>query len=272
MNVESELVFIVNAAERTRSLLRDYIAAERLHVVACGSAAEYLSHPRRALSTCVLVDVHLPDMCGFALQRQIAMAAVPVIFVAHEADMTSSVRALKAGAADFLATPVCPTELVAAVHAAIERGRQARNMRARVAEVRERWTKLTPREREVMTLIVSGLLNKQVAGQLGISSVTVQIHRGRTMQKMAAESFADLVRMAHTLGIPDDHKRPAAASPAQRSHPSPSSGIGRENDDERSLVEYRSEPLAVFSRDAMHPVSIPSRGSRALVASWPRRA
>lgn len=257
MNVESELVFIVNAAERTRASLRDYLAAERLEVVTCGSAAEYLSHPGRARSACVLLDVHLPDMCGFALQRQIALAAVPVIFVVHEADMTTSVRALKAGAADFFESPVCPTELVAAVRTAIELGRQPRELCARVAQVRERWIKLTPREREVTTLIVSGLLNKQVACELGISSVTVQIHRGKTMQKMAAECFADLVRMALMLGIPED-RRLSATWPAQRTHPSRPNGTGREYDDDRSLLKYRSERFAVFSSASMHPASIPS--------------
>jgi two-component system, LuxR family, response regulator FixJ len=202
MSIESDLVFIVNAAEHTRALLRDYLVAERLRAVACESAAEYLDHADRGRSACALVDVHLPDMCGFVLQRQIASTAVPVIFVANKADMTSSVRALKAGAVDFFAWPVCRAELLAAVRAAVERGREAREARACVAELQRRWCRLTPREREVTTLIVSGLLNKQVASELGISLVTVQVHRGKATQKMGADSFAELVRMAHTLGIP----------------------------------------------------------------------
>jgi FixJ family two-component response regulator len=213
MNVQGDLVFIVNAAERTRALLCEYVAAERLRVVTCESAGEYLRHPDRPQSACVLVDVHFPDMCGFALQHEIAAAAVPVIFVVHEADMTSSVRALKAGAVDFFVLPVCRTELLTAVRAALERGRQDRETRVRVAELQQRWEKLTPREREVTTLIVSGLLNKQVASELGISMVTVQVHRGKTMQKMGATCFADLVRMAHTLGIP---ATTTGASPRRR--------------------------------------------------------
>nr|WP_298721114.1 LuxR C-terminal-related transcriptional regulator [uncultured Steroidobacter sp.] len=269
MNPDSELVFVVNAAECTRALLRDYIAAEHLQVVTCETAAQYLSHPQRDRSACVVLDVHLPDMCGLALQEQIAVAAVPVIFVARRADVTSSVRALKAGAQDFLSTPVCPSELVAAVRAAIERGRHSREARARVAEVRQRWNKLTPREREVMALIVSGLLNKQVASELGISSVTVQVYRCRTMQKMGAECFAELVRMAHALGIPYEYEGNdlgAILTARALIPPSSSKRVGREPRGRRSLASYRSEPGSVCSRDLMQSMLVPSQA----VAHWPR--
>jgi FixJ family two-component response regulator len=138
-------------------------------------------------------------MSGFELQRRLAGTSAPVIFVSRHADIAASVRAIKAGALDFLTIPCEPELLLHAVRAAIDLDMSTRAQRERVKELRARYQRLTPREREVLPLVVSGLLNKQVASALGISEVTVEIHRGRIMQKMVAGSFADLVRMADRL-------------------------------------------------------------------------
>jgi FixJ family two-component response regulator len=158
--------------------------------------------------SCLILDVELPDINGLDLQRQIAEAEhPPIVFITGHGDIPSSVRAIKGGAVDFLTKPFSDADLMIAVGAAIAQDREARSARAELGMVRRRYLDLTPREREVLPLVVSGLLNKQAAAELGISEVMLQIHRRNVMQKMAAASLADLVRMAERLDIPLSHSR-----------------------------------------------------------------
>jgi FixJ family two-component response regulator len=170
--------------------------------VTFGSVADYVAYQKPDLPACLILDVELPDVSGLDFQQQLGDAYhPPIVFITGHGDIPSSVRAIKAGAVDFLAKPFSQPDLMAAVDAAITRDRHARLERAECARLQQRYSSLTPRESQVLPLIVSGLLNKQAAGVLGISEVTLQIHRSRIMQKMAADSFADLVRMAGQLNI-----------------------------------------------------------------------
>jgi FixJ family two-component response regulator len=169
---------------------------------AFGSASEYVAHPKRDAPACLLLDVELPDINGLDFQRQVRDADhPPIVFITGHGDISASVRAMKNGAVDFLVKPFSREDLVAAIDAAVTRDRRARSERAERARLQQRYSLLTPRESQVLPLIVAGLLNKQAAAELGISEVTLQIHRSRIMQKMAADSFADLVRMAGQLNI-----------------------------------------------------------------------
>jgi FixJ family two-component response regulator len=179
-----------------------------LHVITFGSASEYLAYSRPDVPSCLILDVELPDINGLDLQSQTAQANHPqIVFITGHGDIPTSVRAMKAGAVDFLTKPFHEPELMRAIDAAIAQDGELRRKRAELAELRQRLSSLTPREREVLPLVVSGLLNKQAAAELGISEITMQIHRGKIMQKMRAGSFADLVRMAATLEIPIIHTR-----------------------------------------------------------------
>ena len=152
--------------------------------------------------------MELPDINGLDLQRQIAAGDhPPIVFITGHGDIPSSVRAIKLGAVDFLTKPFSDADLMAAIGIAIEQNREKRSRRAEIGGLKQRYLDLTPREREVFPLVVSGLLNKQAAAELGISEVTLQIHRRNVMQKMAAASLADLVRIAERLGIPATHSR-----------------------------------------------------------------
>jgi FixJ family two-component response regulator len=150
----------------------------------------------------LILDVDLPDMSGLDLQRQIAATDAPVVFVTGRSDVSCSVRAIKLGALDFMTIPVETTDLLEAIRAAIVHDRDTRAQRAADAVLRQRYSSLTPRERQVLRLVVGGLRNKQSASELGISTFTLQIHRGQVMQKMQARSIPDLVRMAQTLKVP----------------------------------------------------------------------
>jgi FixJ family two-component response regulator len=172
------------------------------------SAAEYIAFPRPDRPACLILDVKLPDINGLEFQEQIADEDhPPIVFITGHGDIPSSVRAMKRGAVDFLAKPFSESELIEAINAAVSRDRVSRLERARLAKLRQHFSGLTPREREVLPLVASGLLNKQAATELGISEVTLQIHRGRIMQKMGATSLADLVRIAEKLEIPITHSR-----------------------------------------------------------------
>jgi FixJ family two-component response regulator len=195
-----------------REALHELLTSAELNVVTFGSAAEYLAFARPELPACLVLDVELPDINGLDLQRQIAAEhPAPIVFITGHGDVPRSVRALKAGAVDFLTKPFSESDLLGAIQAALAQDREARQQRLNLAALQQRFSALTPREREVFPLVVSGLLNKQAAGELGISEVTLQIHRGRIMHKMKAESLAELVRMAGTLGIPVVHSRRARA-------------------------------------------------------------
>lgn len=203
MTPADHLVLIVDDDHRVCEALRDLLAASDLCAVAFGSAAEYIAYSRPDVPACLILDVELPDINGLDLQQQIGKEFhPPIIFVTGHGDIPSSVRAMKAGAFDFLTKPFSDRELLERVHAALAQDRERRVKQADLNHLRQRFHSLTPREREVLALVVSGLLNKQAAAHLGISEVTLQIHRAHVMRKMGADSLADLVRVAGSLEIP----------------------------------------------------------------------
>ncbi|HWZ70431.1 MAG TPA: response regulator [Casimicrobiaceae bacterium] len=210
MNPQDPIVFIVDDDRRICEALSELLSTFDLHAVTFGSAAEYIAYPKLDVPACLILDVELPDINGLDLQSQTAQGNhPPIVFITGHGDIPTSVRAIKAGAVDFLTKPFSEADLMRAIHAAIAQDRDARRKRTELAELRQRLMSLTPREREVLPLIVSGLLNKQAAAELGISEVTLQIHRGKIMQKMRAGSLAELVRMAGMLEIPMTHSRRA---------------------------------------------------------------
>jgi FixJ family two-component response regulator len=213
MNSENFIVFIVDDDARMREALSDLLESLGWRAVALGSAGEYLSYPRPDLPACLILDVELPDINGLDFQKQISHGDhPPIVFLTGHGDISSSVRAIKDGAVDFLTKPFTERDLVEAIQSAVERDRAVRQERAELETLRERLASLTPREREVLPLVVSGLLNKQAAAELGISEVTLQIHRSKIMQKMEAASLADLVRIAEKLQIPITHSRRAGST------------------------------------------------------------
>ena len=166
------------------------------------SAQEFLSHPRPSVPCCLVLDVTLPGLSGLELQKQLAERTdMPIIFITGHGDVPMSVQAMKAGAVEFLTKPFKDDVLLDAIRGAIDHSRAALRLDSEMRLLRKRYESLTPREREVMALVVSGLLNKQVGGELGISEITVKAHRGQVMRKMKADSLADLVTMAARLGL-----------------------------------------------------------------------
>lgn len=197
------MVIVVDDDERVREALAGLLSAAQLNATFFSSATEYIEAPRLACPACLVVDVGLSDINGLELQAQIAERfPPPIVFITGRGDVPSSVRAMKAGAIDFLTKPFSEMDFLAAVTAAIEKDRELRTIRAERLKLEERSNSLTPREREVMALVASGLLNKQAAPLLGISETTLQIHRGKVMKKMKAGSLAELVRMADMLNLP----------------------------------------------------------------------
>jgi FixJ family two-component response regulator len=208
VNPQDHIVFIVDDDAGICEALSELLSTFDLRTVTFGSAAEYMAYPKPEVPACLILDVELPDMNGLNLQSQTAQGAHPqIVFITGHGDIPTSVRAMKGGAVDFLTKPVNEADLMRAVRAALEQDRDARRKRAELAELRRLLSSLTPRERDVLPLVVSGLLNKQAAAELGISEITIQIHRGKIMQKMGAGSLAELVRMAGMLGIPMTHSR-----------------------------------------------------------------
>jgi FixJ family two-component response regulator len=209
-----EVVYLVDDDLSIRESMTDLLEAAGLTVVSFESAETFLRHERRDSAGCLLLDLQLPQMNGLELQNRLAARPdLPIIFITAHGDIPASVRAIKGGAQEFLTKPVDRAALMAAIQTAFAANRQARSQQAAMALQRGKLACVTPREREVLTLIVSGYLNKQVAVMLGISEVTVQIHRGRIMRKMEVDSFADLVRVCGLLGIPDpsaSHGSPAS--------------------------------------------------------------
>jgi FixJ family two-component response regulator len=202
MTQKSELVIIVDDDFRVRESISDLLASRNLASIAFKSAAEYLGFGNPDVPSCLVLDLSLPDIDGLELQSTIApVQHPPIVFISGHGDIPSSVRAMKAGAIDFLTKPVNEKDLLQAIDAALNRDRESRHNRAELAELEGRYVALTPREREVLPLVVSGLLNKQAAAELGISQVTFQIHRSNVMHKMKARSVAELVRMAERLNI-----------------------------------------------------------------------
>jgi FixJ family two-component response regulator len=203
MTQKSELVIIVDDDFRVREAISELLASHHLESVAFPSAAEYLRFSYPSVPSCLVLDVSLPDVNGLELQNTLSpVQHPPIVFISGHADVPSSVRAMKAGAIDFLTKPVDEEHLLQAINAALACDRESRHNRAELAKLEERYALLTPREREVFPLVISGLLNKQAAAELGISEVTLQIHRSKVLQKMKARSIPDLVRMAEKLNIP----------------------------------------------------------------------
>ena len=202
------IVFVVDDDRRICEALSELLASFDLHAVTFRSAAEYLAFAKPDVPACLVLDVQLPDINGLDLQSRFAQGGLPpIVFITGHGDIPSSVRAIKAGAVDFLAKPFKDEDLMRAIHAGLALSRESRHKGAALADLQRRLSSLTPREREVLPLIASGLLNKQAAVELGISEVTLQIHRGKIMQKMEAGSFAELVRMAAALELPVTHSR-----------------------------------------------------------------
>jgi FixJ family two-component response regulator len=198
---DEHIVLIVDDDHRIREALQELMAAVELNAVVFESAAEYLAYPKPDVPACLVLDVNLPDMNGLELQRRIGQGYhPPIIFLTGHGDIPSSVRAIKAGALDFLTKPFSDQELLGLIHTALSQDLERRSKLAELNDLQRRFQTLTQREREVMGLVVQGLLNKQAAARLGISENTLQIHRTHVMHKMEAGSLADLVRMAGNLG------------------------------------------------------------------------
>jgi FixJ family two-component response regulator len=213
MSPEGFIIFIVDDDARMREALSELLASLGWQAVAFGSAGEYIAYPRPDMAACLILDIELPDINGLDFQKQIADGGhPPIVFLTGHGNIPSSVRAIKDGAVDFLTKPFTERDLIGALRSAIERDRHTRQERAELEVLRQRLADLTPREREVLPLVVSGLLNKQAAAALGISEVTLQIHRSKVMQKMGAASLADLVRFAEKLQIPITHSRRAGTT------------------------------------------------------------
>ena len=198
------VVFVVDDDASFRESLKDLIQSIGLRVEEFASAEAFLHSKRLDLPGCLVLDVRLKGLSGLDLQQRMAKAKIeiPTIFITGHGDIPMTVQAMKAGAVEFLTKPFRDQDLIDAIQQALERDRNTRKQRANIGELHDRYRSLTPREREVMGLVVTGLLNKQIAGELGTSEASVKVHRQHVMEKIGAGSLAELVRMADKLGIP----------------------------------------------------------------------
>jgi FixJ family two-component response regulator len=202
MNRDDPIVFIVDDDYRMQEALSSLVAAMGFRAATFGSASEFLETERPDSPACLILDLELPGINGLELQQELAdQDAPPVIFVTGHGDVPSSVRAMKAGAVEFLPKPFDEEELQSAIDTAIARDRLAREKRSELTHLKNRYGRLTPREQEVLPFVVGGFLNKQTAADLGTSEITIRVHRGQIMRKMGARSLAELVRMADRLGV-----------------------------------------------------------------------
>jgi len=215
MSTVTPIVFIVDDDISVRESLELLIQTEGWQAETFASAQDFLNHPRAALPSCLILDVSLPGLNGLELQQRVAAERndMPIIFITGHGDIPMTVRAMKAGAIEFLTKPFSDEALLHAIRQAFQRSRLALSHEAEMRELRNCYALLTPREQQVMALVVSGLLNKQIGGELGISEITVKAHRGQVMQKMKADSLAALVKMATKLRsapLPDSGRSSAA--------------------------------------------------------------
>ena len=195
------IVYVIDDDSSVREAIEGLIRSVGMRAETFGSAQEFLASKRPDAPACLVLDVRMPGLSGLDLQRELSDAniSIPVIFITGHGDIPMSVRAMKAGAVEFLTKPFRDQDLLDAITQALDRDREFRKQQAGMAELRECYQRLTPREREVMEQVVAGLLNKQIAVRLGISEITVKLHRHQVMEKMQADSLADLVRMSEKL-------------------------------------------------------------------------
>lgn len=197
------LIYIVDDEAPLRAAISSLLRSVGMQVASFPSVAAFLAEPRQELTSCLLLDVRLQGVSGLDFQAELNRdgVALPIIFMTGHGDIPMSVRAMKAGAVDFLAKPFRDQDLLDAIHTALAADGERRQRDQAKNGVTARYATLTPREREIMALAARGLMNKQIAGEVGTSEITVKIHRGNAMRKMQAKTFADLVRMAETLGL-----------------------------------------------------------------------
>jgi FixJ family two-component response regulator len=197
------VVYVIDDDDSVRAAISSLIRSVGLRAEAFASVPEFLAHKRASAMSCLILDVRLPGVSGLEFQSELAKAntEIPIIFITGHGDIPMTVKAMKAGAVEFLTKPFRDQDLLDAIQVGLERARVKEEKDRVVSDVKRNFSTLTPREQEVMAWITGGLLNKQVAAEIGVTEITVKVHRGSVMRKMAAKSFADLVRMADLLGI-----------------------------------------------------------------------
>ena len=205
---QEAIVFVVDDDEAVRASLERLIRSAKFTVKTFASANQFLECERPDVSSCLVLDVKLPGLGGLELQQRLAQheVSIPIVFVTGHGDIPTSVRAIKAGAVEFLTKPFRDQDLLEAINQAIQLDGIERERQSELANLRDRYESLTPREREVMQLLVTGLLNKQIAAELGTSEITIKVHRGRIMQKMRADSLVELAKISEKLASPNKQR------------------------------------------------------------------